>query len=204
MTFTAEQNKAIEITERVCSGISLLCSCSIIATFFLSDHFQTPVHRLIFFASWGNLWSNVAMMIALSGIQRGGDSALCQFQGLLIQWSLSPFCLCHSPPLTARPSLRFTPADAFWSLCMACDILLTCWRRYDTEMLRRLEWKYFLFSYGMPFIPAFVFLFIETNARGKIYGSAFVSKLDFLHMYEATDSAPRFGVGSLLIGVLSI
>ncbi|KAJ6104638.1 hypothetical protein N7523_010958 [Penicillium sp. IBT 18751x] len=155
MAFTAGQARAIEITERVGSSISLLCSCSVIATFFFfTNHDQTPVQRLIFFATWGNVWSNIAMLIALSGISRGEDSALCQFQAFLIQW--------------------FPPADAFWSLCMALDIYLTCFRRYDLTMLRHLEWKYFLFSYGTPFIPAVVFLFIETSTKGKVYGSAFI------------------------------
>jgi hypothetical protein len=49
-------------------------------------------------------------------------------------------------------------------------------------MLRGLEWRYFLFSYGTPFIPAFVFLFIETSTKGKVYGSAFVSKVTLLSM----------------------
>ncbi|KFY70152.1 hypothetical protein V498_10387, partial [Pseudogymnoascus sp. VKM F-4517 (FW-2822)] len=38
--------------------------------------------------------------------------------------------------------------------------------------LRKLEWKYCIACYGIPFIPAFVYLFIETKARGKVYGSA--------------------------------
>ncbi|KAJ5681966.1 uncharacterized protein N7477_001906 [Penicillium maclennaniae] len=162
MAFTAGQARAIEITERVGSSISLLCSCSVIATFFFTKHDQTPVQRLIFFATWGNVWSNIGMLIALSGISRGEDSALCQFQAFLIQW--------------------FPPADAFWSLCMALDIFLTCFRRYDMTMLRRLEWKYFLFSYGTPFIPAVVFLFIETSTKGKVYGSAFVRESNALNM----------------------
>ncbi|KAJ6010313.1 hypothetical protein N7451_001725 [Penicillium sp. IBT 35674x] len=69
---------------------------------------------------------------------------------------------------------RFPPADAFWCLCMALNIYLTCFRRYDIAMLRKLEWKYFLFSYGVPFVPAFIFLFIETESNGKVYGSAYI------------------------------
>lgn len=69
---------------------------------------------------------------------------------------------------------------------MALDIFLTCFRRYDTTMLRSLEWKYFLFCYGTPFIPAFVFLFIETSTEGKVYGPAYVSKLTLLNMTVCT------------------
>ena len=89
MAFTASQDQAIQITERVGSAVSLLCSCTVIATFFSTEHFRSPVHRLIFFATWGNVCSNIGMLIALSGISRGETSALCQFQGFLIQWSVS-------------------------------------------------------------------------------------------------------------------
>lgn len=51
-------------------------------------------------------------------------------------------------------------------------------------MLRKLEWKYFLFSYGVPFVPAFIFLFIETESNGKVYGSAYVSMFDVIKYGE--------------------
>jgi hypothetical protein len=37
-----------------------------------------------------------------------------------------------------------------------------------------LEWKYILFCYGVPFIPAFIFFFVRSESRGKVYGSAVV------------------------------
>lgn len=58
---------------------------------------------------------------------------------------------------------------------MACNVYLTFFHKYNSEQLRQLEWKYVLFCYGLPFIPAFVYFFIETEARGKVYGSAIVS-----------------------------
>jgi len=70
---------------------------------------------------------------------------------------------------------RFIPADALWAFCMACNVYLTLFRRYDTSQLRKLEWKYCIVCYGLPFVPAFVYLFIETEARGKIYGPLIVS-----------------------------
>ncbi|KAJ5176164.1 uncharacterized protein N7482_002041 [Penicillium canariense] len=179
MAFTADQDRAIEITERIGSSISLLCSCSVIAMFFFVEHFQTPIHRLIFFATWGNLWSNIGMLIALSGIRRGENSALCQFQG-------------------------FPSADAFWSLCMALNIYLTCFRRYDMTMLRKLEWRYFLFSYGAPFISAFIYLFIETSAKGKVYGSAFIwcwVTVEWRGLYLAVSYVPIWIANILTIGI---
>lgn len=70
---------------------------------------------------------------------------------------------------------RFMPADALWAFAMACNVYLTFFHKYDSERLRRLEWKYVLCCYGLPFIPALSYFFIETQARGKVYGSAVVS-----------------------------
>lgn len=67
------------------------------------------------------------------------------------------------------------PADSLWALTMACNVYLALFHHYNTEMLRPLEWKYFLFCYGLPFIPAFVLLFIDTKEHGKAYGFAIVS-----------------------------
>lgn len=68
------------------------------------------------------------------------------------------------------------PADALWAFAMACNVYLTFFHKYDPERLRRLEWKYVLCCYGLPFIPALSYFFIETQARGKVYGSAVVSE----------------------------
>lgn len=57
---------------------------------------------------------------------------------------------------------------------MACNVYLTFFRKYDQRQLRALEWKYMLFCYGVPAIPAIVFLFIQTEKKGKVYGPAVV------------------------------
>jgi hypothetical protein len=67
------------------------------------------------------------------------------------------------------------PADALWTFAMACNVYLTFFYKYNSEQLRRLECKYLIFCYGLPFIPAFVYFFVKTKARGKVYGSAVVS-----------------------------
>lgn len=69
------------------------------------------------------------------------------------------------------------PADALWTFAMACNVYLTFFHKYDSEQLRRLEWKYVLCCYGVPFVPAFAYFFIQTQARGRIYGSAIVSRI---------------------------
>lgn len=63
-------------------------------------------------------------------------------------------------------------ADALWTFAMACNVYLTFFRQYDAYMLRRLEWKYALLAYGMPFVPAFTYLFVYTEDRGRVYGNS--------------------------------
>ena len=80
---------------------------------------------------------------------------------------------------------------------MACNVYLALFHHYNTDLLRPLEWKYFLFCYGVPFIPAFVFLFIETNSNGKVYGDAIVSIPQTLLLVEYLPSnLSSNGVGS--------
>lgn len=80
--------------------------------------------------------------------------------------------------------VRFMPADALWTFAMAFNVYLTFFRKYNSEQLRRLEWKYIVLCYGLPFIPAFTYFFIRSPSRGKIYGSAIVcSPLSRLWQY---------------------
>ncbi|OJJ95539.1 hypothetical protein ASPACDRAFT_1891777 [Aspergillus aculeatus ATCC 16872] len=152
MSLSRSQLQAISITERVCSAVSLLGTFIIVISFLSSSSFRKPINRLVFYASWGNMMANVATLMSQSGVRLGTASSLCQFQGFLIQW--------------------FMPADALWTFAMACNVWLTFFHKYDSEQLRRLEVKYLVACYGLPFIPAFVYFFIETKTRGKIYGAA--------------------------------
>ena len=63
---------------------------------------------------------------------------------------------------------------------MACNVYLSFFRQYDAAQLRGLEWRYLGACYGIPFIPAFVFLFIDTGRKGKVYGDAVVSSQQHL------------------------
>lgn len=67
------------------------------------------------------------------------------------------------------------PADALWTFAMACNVWLSFFRAYDTSALRRLEWKYIVACYGVPFIPGFIYIFVNTQERRKVYGAAVVS-----------------------------
>ena len=67
---------------------------------------------------------------------------------------------------------RFLPADALWNLALATNVYLTLFRKYNAAQLKSMEWIYMLVCYGGTFVPAFVYCFIETADRGKIYGPA--------------------------------
>ncbi|KAJ5918149.1 hypothetical protein N7454_010524 [Penicillium verhagenii] len=107
---------------------------------------------MLFYASFGNILANVATMISLSGIEAGQDSVMCQSQGFFIQ--------------------MFMPADALWTLAMACNVYLTFRHRYSSSQLRSLEWKYLVGCYGIPFIPSIIYAFLRTESKGRIYGPA--------------------------------
>ncbi|KAL8733672.1 MAG: hypothetical protein Q9181_003488 [Wetmoreana brouardii] len=150
--FSTSQLHTLERTERVASVFSLLGASFIILTFILSDNFRKPVNRLIFYASWGNLLGNCATLLSQTGVRAGPKSALCQFQAFLIQ--------------------MFFLADALWNLSMAVNVYLTVFKKYNAKQLKALEWRYHLLCYGTPFIIAFVYCFVDTPDRGKIYGPA--------------------------------
>ncbi|KAL4950855.1 Nnf1-domain-containing protein [Aspergillus filifer] len=152
MSLSAGQLFAISATERTCSTISLFATGIIIVSFISSPSFRKPINRLVFYASLGNIMANVATLISQSGISAGPNSNICQIQAFLIQW--------------------FMPADALWTFAMAFNVYLTFFRKYNSEQLRRLEWKYVVLCYGLPFIPAFTYFFINSPSRGKVYGSA--------------------------------
>lgn len=84
--FSAQQTTAITITERVASSVSVAASCLIIFTFVCFKGFRKPINRLVFYASFGNIMANVGTLVSESGAQKGSGTALCQFQGFVIQW----------------------------------------------------------------------------------------------------------------------
>ncbi|OBT78740.1 hypothetical protein VF21_02635, partial [Pseudogymnoascus sp. 05NY08] len=152
MSLTEDQLFAVSIAERVSSAVSLCCASTAVLTFLLRKAFRTPINRLIVYALYGNILLNIATLISLSGPQHGARSPLCQFQAFLIQWLF--------------------PADALWAVCIAWNVYLRFFYRYNSAQLRQLEWRYVLFCYALPLIPAFVLLFIRTPSRGKVYGPA--------------------------------
>ena len=77
-----------------------------------------------------------------------------------------------TPTLTTFCS--FLGVDALWSCCMAVNVYLIFFRAYTIKQLRALEFKYLVGCYGASFIPAFVYIFVSTKSKGRVYGNAIV------------------------------
>ncbi|KAF4637704.1 hypothetical protein G7Y89_g385 [Cudoniella acicularis] len=152
LSLTENQRLAITVTERINSGLSLVGIFFILTTFMFSSSFNKPINRLIFFASWGNIGSNVAGLISETGLT--GSMALCQAQAFLVQ--------------------MFLGVDCCWAICMAINVYLIFFRGYTIEQLRPLDVRYLVACYGLSFIPAIVFCFISTKDLGQLYGPALI------------------------------
>ncbi|KAI1391336.1 family A G protein-coupled receptor-like protein [Hypoxylon trugodes] len=142
---------AISVIERVGSVFSLLGCVFVIGTFTFSKAFHKPINRLVFYASFGNMMTNVGTLMSRNYLTQI-DSFACQFQGFLIQ--------------------MFLPADAFWTLAMACNVYLTFYHKFDAARLRRMDIYYIILCYGVPFIPALTYVFVKTEGAGRMYGNA--------------------------------
>lgn len=85
MTLSSEQLRVLEIVERSASALSILGILTIIITYFSSRYFRNPIDRLILINAFYNAFDITATMISLSGPAAGNGTALCQFQGFLMQ-----------------------------------------------------------------------------------------------------------------------
>ncbi|KAK4225234.1 hypothetical protein QBC38DRAFT_445758 [Podospora fimiseda] len=147
-----EDARLVVAIERGCSAISLIGCIFVLATFSFSDAFrQRAINRMVFYATFGNMLTNVATLMTNS-FTRQVDSFGCQLQAFLIQ--------------------VFMQGDAYWALAMAINVWLTFYHKYDARMLRRMEIAYLICCYGIPFIPGFTFIFVSTPTAGRPYGNA--------------------------------
>jgi G protein-coupled glucose receptor regulating Gpa2 len=165
------QIDAITLVERVSSGFSLAGLTFIIVSFICIPAIRKPIHRLMFYAAWGDIFYNIATLIATAGIDAGQSSPLCQFQGFTIEMYV-PESTLSPPPEPGLTLGRFLWTDTLWNLAMAVDVYLTVFRRYDNRKLRELEKWYIISIYGFSFSLAFVLCFAKDSERGSIYGPA--------------------------------
>jgi hypothetical protein len=84
-SLTESQIKSLVVIERTSAVLSLMGTALVIITFWSSKTFRTLSNTLIFYASFGNVLSNVAHLVAVAGVTAGPNSALCQMQGFLQQ-----------------------------------------------------------------------------------------------------------------------
>ncbi|PHH51390.1 hypothetical protein CFIMG_003116RAa [Ceratocystis fimbriata CBS 114723] len=144
------QLNSLSTIERTCSSLSLMGCIITILTFTFSPKFRKPINRIMFYATFGNMTTNIGTLMARAYIG-SPSSGPCQFQGFLIQ--------------------MFMPADAYWTLAMAVNVHLTFYNHFDDRKLRSMEIPYILLCYGIPFIPALTLLFIR-NDGDLPYGDA--------------------------------
>ncbi|KAF1974435.1 hypothetical protein BU23DRAFT_117269 [Bimuria novae-zelandiae CBS 107.79] len=153
---SAREMMAVQVSERTMSVLSIVGSLFIISTFLKWHYFRKPINRLVFYASFGNMLTNVATLISISAMPgySAGYRSLCEFQGILIQW--------------------FLMADTLWVFTMALNVMLVFFRGYDSRQLLRLEKWYFLFCYGGPGAIAIAYIIMNRYGayRGKIIGPA--------------------------------
>ena len=79
-----DQLIAVSNIERACSILSILASVFVVVTFCLSSSFHKPVNRLVFYATFGNILTNVGTLMSRTYVE-APNSVGCQFQAFLIQ-----------------------------------------------------------------------------------------------------------------------
>lgn len=165
---------AIQVSERTMSVLSLAGSLFIITTFLRWHYFRKPINRLVFYASFGNMMANVASLISTSALPTSPNhfSSLCEFQGILIQWYVTP--LVERPQID---SCRFMMADSLWVFCMAFNVMLVFFYGFNSRQLRHLEKWYLIAAYGCPGLVAIIYLILDHYGPQKIIGPAVVGLL---------------------------
>jgi hypothetical protein len=86
---SAEPRFVFNVLERTTSVLSVMGSLFVITTFTCSKAFHKPINRLVFYATIGNLVTNVATLMATSFVD-DPDGAPCQTQAFLIQMYCLP------------------------------------------------------------------------------------------------------------------
>lgn len=66
-------------------------------------------------------------------------------------------------------------SDPWWSFAMAINVYMVFFMSFNPIVFRNYLWLYCLLCYGLPAIPAFVFLFIRLPDE-PVYGDAVVSR----------------------------
>lgn len=116
MTLTHEQLHTLALVERCASILSIFGIATIIGTFLFSRQFRNPIHRLVFINAFYNLFDVTATTISLSGPDAGNGSALCQFQGFLMQMYVQGWQSYHLQRKNGKPILTTNLIGFHWQM----------------------------------------------------------------------------------------
>lgn len=81
---TDQEVRTLIIIERCTASISVFSTLVLVSTFIFIQEFRTLSNTLIFYASFANIFANVAALIGGSALTFE-NGALCQFQGFLLE-----------------------------------------------------------------------------------------------------------------------
>ncbi len=84
MGLTQAEVRTLIIIERTTASISVTATLILLTTYVFIKPFRTLSNTLIFYASFANLFANVAALIGGSALSKL-DGGLCQFQGFLLE-----------------------------------------------------------------------------------------------------------------------
>jgi tetrahydromethanopterin S-methyltransferase subunit C len=84
MALSKSQVDTLIIIERTTACISICSTLTLLTTFITIKQLRTLSNTLIFYASFANLFANVAALIGGSALSHP-NAALCQFQGFLLE-----------------------------------------------------------------------------------------------------------------------
>ncbi|KAF3762689.1 hypothetical protein M406DRAFT_341858 [Cryphonectria parasitica EP155] len=149
-----DQINTLNAVERMGASLSLTGIILIFITFAIFKRLRTIPNTFIFFASIANIGACVACMIGYDGIvamNQDRSSPLCQAQGFIFEW--------------------FMQSDPWWSFAMAINVYMVFFMSCNPTTFRHYLWLYCIICYGLPAIPAFIFLFVRMP-KGLIYGDA--------------------------------
>lgn len=84
MGLTTSEIHTLIVIERATASVSVVATFILLSTFIFIKSFRTLTNTLIFYASFANLFANVAALIGGSALGNL-DGALCQFQAFLLE-----------------------------------------------------------------------------------------------------------------------
>lgn len=83
--FTSGEMQTLVLLERIGGSISLVAVVLIFIAYGLAPRVRNVQNTFIVFASVANVGASIASIIAMDGLKKGTESALCQGQSFLFE-----------------------------------------------------------------------------------------------------------------------